>query len=82
MNTYEIRNMNSRQWVFWATAIPVTFIVIGLAIVAVLNVDSVRAVWARIVERDGRQRAGKEEPGQVVDGDMVAPPLPLGSPRV
>ena len=65
--------MNSRQWIFWATAIPVTVIVMGLAVVAVLNLDPLRAVWARVVERDSRQRTGRGEPGQGVDGGVVAP---------
>lgn len=45
----------------------------GLAVAAVLNFDPVRAVWAKVVERDSRQRAGKGEPGQGVDGGMVSP---------
>ena len=61
MNTYDIRNMDTRQWIFWATAIPVTIIVMALAVVAVLNIDPVRALWARIVERDGKRRVVEDE---------------------
>ena len=56
MNTSDIRNMGKNQWIFWATAIPVTFLVVGLAVIAVLHIDSVRELWARIVERDRKQR--------------------------
>ena len=59
MNTYDIRNMNTRQWLFWATAVPVTVLVIGLAVAAVLNFEPVRGLWAGIVERDRSQRARK-----------------------
>ena len=61
MNTYDIRNMGTKQWIFWATAIPVTFLVVGLAVVAVLHIDSIRELWARIVERDKKRRAVQNE---------------------
>lgn len=61
MNTYDIRNMDTRQWIFWATAIPVTIIVMALAVFAVLHIDPVRALWARIVERDGNRRVVEDE---------------------
>lgn len=61
MNTYDIRNMGTRQWLFWATAVPVTVLVIGLAIAAVLNFEPVRGLWAGIVERDRSRRVGRVE---------------------
>lgn len=61
MNTYDIRNMNTKQWLFRATAVPVTVPVMGLAVVAVLNFDPVRGLWARVVDRDDSQRVGREE---------------------
>ena len=61
MNTYDIRNMGTRQWIFWATAIPVTITVMALAVFAVLNIDPVRELWARIVERDGNRRVVEDE---------------------
>lgn len=42
MNTYDIRNMDTKQWLPWATAVPVTVLVMGLAVVAVPNFDPVR----------------------------------------
>ena len=56
MNTYDIRNMGAKQWIFWATAIPVTIIVVALAVVLVLNIDPMRGLWASIV---GRGRTGR-----------------------
>ena len=61
MNTYDIRNMGTSQWIFWAAAIPVTIIVVGLAVVAVLKIDAARGLWAKIIERDGNRRVEEEE---------------------
>lgn len=61
MNTYDIRNMDKNQWIFWATAIPVTFIVVGLSAIAVLRIDSVRELWIRSVERDRHRRVVQYE---------------------
>ena len=61
MNTYDIRNIGTRQWPFWATAVPVTVLVMGLAVVVVLNFDPVRGVWARLVEGDRSNRVGRED---------------------
>ncbi|RFU26987.1 hypothetical protein B7463_g9343, partial [Scytalidium lignicola] len=33
MNTYDVRNMPFKQWVFWVTAIPLTVIIIALCLV-------------------------------------------------
>ena len=53
--------MGTSQWIFWAAAIPVTIIVVGLAVVAVLKIDAARGLWAKIVERDGSRRVEEEE---------------------
>ena len=70
MNTYDIRNMDTRQWLFWATAVPVTVLVMGLAVVAVLNFDLVRGIWARVVDRDNSQRVRREELREYLDEDV------------
>ena len=44
MKTYDIRNMNTKQWLFWATVIPITVLVMGLAVAVVLKFDLVRGV--------------------------------------
>ena len=33
MNTYDVRNMKNNQWVFWAAALPLTFIIISLCLI-------------------------------------------------
>lgn len=40
MNTNDIRNMDQRQWVFWVSAIPLTIIVIALALFVIRHFDS------------------------------------------
>ncbi|KAH7411095.1 hypothetical protein BKA64DRAFT_373294 [Cadophora sp. MPI-SDFR-AT-0126] len=45
MNTIDIRDMNRSQSIFWATAVPATFAVVALAILAAYR-DAVRE-WAR-----------------------------------
>lgn len=32
MNTYDVRNMETKQWVFWATALPLIVIIITLCL--------------------------------------------------
>jgi hypothetical protein len=33
MNTYDVRNMSVDQWVFWATALPLTFLILTLCLI-------------------------------------------------
>ena len=42
MNTADIRDMNKQQWVFWATAIPVTITVIGLSLFVIRYFEPAR----------------------------------------
>ena len=75
--------MGTKQWLFWATAVPVTVLVMGLAVVAVLSFDPVRGFWARLVQRDRRQRVGREEhvvPRQGRRPTVVYGP-PVGAPQ-
>ncbi|PVH82109.1 hypothetical protein DL98DRAFT_514177 [Cadophora sp. DSE1049] len=55
MNTVDIRDMNRSQSIFWATAVPATFGVVTLAILAAYR-DAVRE-WAREKRRKLRQPA-------------------------
>ena len=40
MNTRDVRNMSVNQWVFWAVALPVTFIIIILALIWTNELDN------------------------------------------
>ena len=53
MNTADIRNMDQRQWVFWASAIPVTIIVIGLSVFAIRYFEPVRQALGEYLYRRG-----------------------------
>ena len=33
MNTYDVRNMNVKQWVFWATTLPLTVLIVTLCLI-------------------------------------------------
>lgn len=44
MNTYDVRDMGTKQWLFWVTAVPVTVLVIGLAVLAVVKFEPVRGI--------------------------------------
>ena len=55
MNTVDIRDMNRSQSIFWATAVPATFGVVALAILAAYR-DAVRE-WAREKRRKLRRPA-------------------------
>ena len=56
MNTTDIRDLEKGQWLFWAIALPVTSIVIGLAVVVVLKGESIREFFISYQEaRDRKQ---------------------------
>lgn len=42
MNTVDVRNLKQGQWLFWTIALPVTTVVIGLAVLVVLKGESIR----------------------------------------
>lgn len=46
MNTSDVRQMQSTQWSFWASAIPFTLIVIALALYCV-DVPPLRSWWKK-----------------------------------
>jgi hypothetical protein len=47
MNTSDIRNMESAQWIFWTIAVPVTSFVIGLSLLVVLKGEAIRELLIR-----------------------------------
>jgi hypothetical protein len=49
MNTYDVRNMSTKQWVFWATAIPLTVLIIVTCLVWAGEFGSARAALGKLV---------------------------------
>jgi Mg2+ and Co2+ transporter CorA len=57
MNTNDIRNMESTQWIYWATALPLTVIVIGLSVLAFGKMSEIQdgfsRLWSHVKWRPG-----------------------------
>lgn len=68
MNTYDIRNLNSQQWIFWACAIPLTIIVMALSLLIVQKVEPLREFWGSFVDRR-RAAARPDEWSGVMEGN-------------
>jgi hypothetical protein len=47
MNTSDIRDLSQGQWLFWLIALPVTTVVIGLAVLVVLKGETIREFFIR-----------------------------------
>ena len=45
MNTSDIRDMSRPQWVFWASAIPLTLIVLGVSFFVARKIEPLRDLW-------------------------------------
>ena len=52
MNTSDIRNMKSSQWVFWTIAVPITSFVIGLSLLVVLKGEAARELFIRVKSKN------------------------------
>ena len=50
MNTADIRNMNTPQWLFWACAIPCTMLAMALSVLVVYQFEPTRKRWRRYLE--------------------------------
>lgn len=64
MNTSDIRNLRQGQWLFWSVGGPLTAVVIGVALLAVLKGEAIREFMIR---KDGELRSRfriKEELGR------------------
>ncbi|KAL8757990.1 MAG: hypothetical protein Q9184_004061 [Pyrenodesmia sp. 2 TL-2023] len=62
MNTKDIRNMDKSQWVFWVSAIPMTIIVIGLALFVIRYFDSARQALGSFWYHNAAETQGAAEP--------------------
>ncbi|KIX02903.1 uncharacterized protein Z518_08846 [Rhinocladiella mackenziei CBS 650.93] len=58
MNTADIRNQESGQWVFWAAAIPLTFVVVALTVWIGYNSESL-SQWLWMWQTNRKQRQFK-----------------------
>lgn len=45
MNTIDIRNSQQNQWLFWAISLPLTSLIVALALLVALRGDSIREMW-------------------------------------
>lgn len=58
MNTADIRNLEQTQWIFWSAAVPVTAVVVGIAVLLAYKGDEIwkllKSLWA-----ERRQLASK-----------------------
>lgn len=53
MNTADIRNMNTPQWLFWACAIPCTVLVMALSMLVIYQFEPARQLWRRYLDHPG-----------------------------
>ena len=78
MNTADIRSMGKHQWVFWASAVPVTIVVIALSLFAIRYFEPARQVLGRYVYRnDFEQPEFIQIPGDRIAGQAFDEPPPL-----
>ncbi|KAL8778183.1 MAG: hypothetical protein Q9194_002146 [Teloschistes cf. exilis] len=70
MNVNDIRNMGRSQWVFWASALPLTAIVAGLALLIAYKIEPVKDLWSGIAERWRASKYGKSL--QAFDSEQIA----------
>lgn len=75
MNTNDVRNMNVNQWVFWAVALPVTFIIIGLCLLWAGELDNFWRGFVNLWRRSGgKGKAGyRRVPYHPTPPPQVAP---------
>ncbi|KAI4167662.1 MAG: hypothetical protein LQ343_007047 [Gyalolechia ehrenbergii] len=68
MNTSDIRDMTTPQWAFWASAVPLTAIVVGVSIFVARKIEPVKDWWSGFAHRWGVR------PGNVAAGDVFPAP--------
>jgi hypothetical protein len=91
MNTNDVRNMTVNQWVFWATALPLTVVIITLCLVWAGELDNFwegfskiwkkKPAYAIVNEGYGMKERGRDRYG---DDEMILMRKPEKSiaPRV
>ncbi|KAL9033264.1 MAG: hypothetical protein Q9180_006038, partial [Flavoplaca navasiana] len=51
MKTSDIRDMSTSQWLFWASAIPLTLIVLGISFFVAKNIETLKDIWQSLPDR-------------------------------
>ena len=60
MNTHDVRNMSVNQWVFWAVAVPVMFIIIILSLIWTNELDNFWNGFVNLWRRGRRLGTGRD----------------------
>ncbi|KAL9001792.1 MAG: hypothetical protein Q9188_005249 [Gyalolechia gomerana] len=68
MNTSDIRDMTTPQWAFWASAVPLTAIVVGVSIFVARKIEPLKDWWSGFAHRWGVR------PGNVAAGNVFPAP--------
>ena len=79
MNVNDVRNMNLDQWVFWATALPLTFIIITLCLLWAGELENFWRGFKKVLSRGRTRHQGYTE---IVDPYAVraSGAMPLRAP--
>lgn len=57
MNTHDIRNQTNSHWIFWATALPLTSVVVLVSIYIGYRIDDLHDSWERLFARKKQLKA-------------------------
>ena len=60
MNTSDIRNTKSGQWLFWTVAVPVTLVVIVLSLLVVLKGETIRELLIKARSKNSIRTMSKQ----------------------
>ena len=61
MNTYDMRNMSQKQWVFWAAAIPLTLVIV---IISLLWAGELKNAWNALAKLFPQRKRSGYQGGQ------------------
>ena len=67
MNTFDVRNLEQSQWLFWVCAIPFTIVVMAISALIVQNVESLRQGWATLIDYRTGAKSG-QSPDEEIEG--------------
>ncbi|KAL8703497.1 MAG: hypothetical protein Q9225_008116, partial [Loekoesia sp. 1 TL-2023] len=82
MNTSDIRDMTTPQWAFWASAVPLTAVVVGVSIFVARKIEPVKDFWSSLADRwKGKGDAGNLYPAPAVVAHQPMQRVVSGLPR-